>query len=99
VNIYIDEKTAWFDWFNPNVPKGLFYPILIVRQVSTISDSLANEVRNTLLFALSLQTVGFWLLIGVAIASFFIGFTLFVFTVPHLKKRADYEPINEPSDT
>jgi hypothetical protein len=99
INIYIDKESAWFNWWNPNVPKGLFYPLVIVRQMCEISDELAEEVRNTLLVALKLQSVGFWVLAGIAVGSFLIGFALFMYSVPHLKRKAGYEAINEAPDS
>jgi hypothetical protein len=64
-----------------------------------ISDELAEEVRNTLLVALKLQSVGFWVLAGIAVGSFLIGFALFMYSVPHLKRKAGYEAINEAPDS
>lgn len=53
LNLYINNNTNMFNFFNINVTTGLFYPIVIIQENSQITESQANDFKNSVYAAFS----------------------------------------------
>jgi len=51
VNIYVPPNSLQFLFFNPNVRKGLFYPIMWAVESSLLTDAQAAEIKDKIYLA------------------------------------------------
>eukprot|EP01094_Clydonella_sp_ATCC50884_P002256 TRINITY_DN11737_c0_g1_i1.p1 TRINITY_DN11737_c0_g1~~TRINITY_DN11737_c0_g1_i1.p1 ORF type:complete len:836 (+),score=190.65 TRINITY_DN11737_c0_g1_i1:301-2508(+) len=55
VNVYIDADSKQFNRFFPNITKGLFYPLMWVRDEAELSKDNAKEFNDTVLLGIILK--------------------------------------------
>merc|ERR1719197_1205985 len=76
INMFVGENDTRFEHFHPNIPRGLFYPVAIVRDYGTLSKANADEWRETVGVAVILQHGSFGLFLGLCGTAILISFSL-----------------------
>jgi hypothetical protein len=69
VSVYMSpNSTGWFNVYNKGLASDLFYPVMVVSEFSTLRDKDADQIKDSLYLGLKLESVLFWVAIGVGIA-------------------------------
>jgi len=79
INIYLDPSKSYFNMYiyNPKVRLDVMYPIVYIHMYAELTESLANEVKDSLYLALKAEPILFWTIL-------FAGSLLLMISIPSL---------------